>query len=145
MLPISGEQLTLLIPQKPPFVFISSLVAVSPDACTTTFTFDATHLLCHNGFLTTAGMMENMAQSAGCKMGFEDFQQGKTHSQVFIGEIRDFVYNRLSAAGEEITTEVVIESRVFGAVAVAGVTMRCSNETIATCKMKIFFTSATGM
>lgn len=139
MLPISGNQLTQLIPQKPPFVFISSLNEVSEQTCTTTFVFDAHHVLCENGTLSSAGLMENIAQTSGCKLGYEDFMKGKTHSRAFIGEIRDFMYSRLPAAGEELTTVVTIESKVFGVVAVASAIVKVGAEEIATCRMKIFF------
>jgi hypothetical protein len=41
--PISGQELVQLIPQKEPFVFISSLLSVDERRCTTTFTFDPNH------------------------------------------------------------------------------------------------------
>jgi predicted hotdog family 3-hydroxylacyl-ACP dehydratase len=139
MLPISGDQLTQLIPQKPPFVFISALTEVSEQTCTTTFRFEADHVLCENGKLSSAGLMENIAQTSGCKLGYEDFMKGKTHSRAFIGEIRDFIYTRLPKVGEELTTVVTIESKVFGVVAVASAVVKVNDVEIASCKMKIFF------
>src|SRR5688572_26412712 len=103
MLPINGNNLTALIPQKHPFVLISSLVEVKDDTCLTTFRFAADHILCDKGQLSAAGLLENMAQSAGCKIGYEDFMKGKKHSAGFIGEVRDFFFSRLPEAGEELT------------------------------------------
>jgi predicted hotdog family 3-hydroxylacyl-ACP dehydratase len=139
MLAISDDDLIALIPQKKPFVLISSLKEVSDKNCITTFHFDASHLLSKNSRLHPAGLLENMAQSAGCKIGFEDFMKGKKHSVGFIGEIRDFIFSRLPRAGEELTTEITIENKVFGTVIVMAGKVSVGEEKIASCKMKVFF------
>ncbi len=139
MLPISGEQLIQFIPQKPPFVLISSLTEINEDTCVTTFSFEATHVLCENGKLSAAGLLENMAQSAGCKMGYEDFIAQKKSRRGFIGEVKDFHFTRLPDAGEELITEIIIEGKVFGAVTLIAGKIRSGDVEIASCKMKVFF------
>jgi predicted hotdog family 3-hydroxylacyl-ACP dehydratase len=139
MLPINGNNLTALIPQKDPFVFISSLEEVNDNSCITTFGFDADNVLCENGHLSAAGLLENMAQSAGCKIGYEDFMKGKKHAVGFIGEVRDFFFSRLPDVDEELRTEVTIENKVFGTVTVMKGRILVKGEEIASCKMKVFF------
>lgn len=139
MFPINGSKLTNLIPQKPPFVFIDSLNDVTENKCITNFTFKADNVLCENGKLMLAGLLENMAQSAGCKMGYEDFTENKKSRRGFIGEVKNFSVSRLPNVGEELTTEITIEGKVFGAVTlIAGKTF-VGNEEIASCNMKVFF------
>ena len=139
MFPISGNQLTQLIPQKPPFVFINSLNEVNENRCITTFKFDADNVLCSNGKLSLAGLLENMAQSAGCKMGYEDFAEGKKSRRGFIGEVKEFSVSRLPSVGEELTTEINIEGKVFGAVTLVAAKILSGEEEISSCKMKVFF------
>ena len=139
MFPISGDQLVNLIPQKPPFVLISSLKEVNEKNCITTFTFNAEHVLCESGKLTLAGLLENMAQSSGCKFGYDNFMQSKKPRGGFIGEVRDFKYSRLPSANEELTTEITIENTVFGSVTVVSAKINTRNQEIASCKMKVFF------
>ena len=139
MLPISGVHLTNLIPQKHPFVLISSLLEVNEKTCLTTFSFDAGHVLCENGKLSPAGLLENMAQSAGCKIGYEDFLNGKKHSVGFIGEVRDFSFTRLPLTSEELKTEINVENKIFGTVTVMSGRILVGEEEIASCKMKVFF------
>ena len=139
MLPISGHQLTQLIPQKEPFVFISSLDSINDNKCVTSFIVNSSNALCYNQKLTTAGLLENMAQSAGCKMGYEDFAKQKVSRRGFIGEIKDFYFSRLPRVGEKLTTEIIIEGKVFGAVTLVAAKVFCENEEIAGCKMKVFF------
>jgi predicted hotdog family 3-hydroxylacyl-ACP dehydratase len=138
MFPISGDELTALIPQKKPFVFITSLNEVNRDSCITTFLAAADNVLCYNGKLSAAGLLENIAQTSGCKLGYEDFMQGKKGKLGFIGEVRDFIYSRLPAVGEELTTTVIIEKVVFGVTIIAG-KIKVNGEEIASCQMKIFF------
>lgn len=137
MLPVAGEKLIDLIPQKPPFVLISTLQTVTESNSVTTFNFDSTHVLCHNGSLTVAGLMENIAQTAAAKMGYECDLQGKKIPVGFIGDVRDFTYTRLPKAGEEIETEIVINHQVFDVSIITGM-VKLNGEQIATCKMKIF-------
>lgn len=139
MFPISGPQLENLIPQKHPFVLISSLKEINDKTCVTTFTINDGHVLCDNGKLSLAGLLENMAQSSGCKLGYEDFMEGRKPRVGFIGEVRDFQFSRLPAVGEELTTEITIESKVFGSVTVISGKVHTGGEEIASCRMKVFF------
>lgn len=136
--PISGDELAALIPQKAPFTFISSLQHVGQDNCITGFQFGPEHVLCFDGKLSAAGILENIAQTSGCKLGYEDFIKGKKGKLGFIGEVRDFIYTRLPEAGEELTTEVIIEKVVFDVTIISG-TVKINGEEIARCQMKIFF------
>ena len=96
-LPITGQRLIDLIPQKPPFVLISSLLQVSDTRSVTKFTFNESHVLCNSGKLTVAGMMENIAQTAAAKMGYECNLLGK--NQIFDVSI---ITGSIKLNGEEI-------------------------------------------
>jgi predicted hotdog family 3-hydroxylacyl-ACP dehydratase len=137
MLPISGDKLIELIPQKLPFVLISALHEVSATTSATTFTFDETHVLCSNGELTSAGLMENIAQTAAAKTGYECLMKGIKIPIGFIGDVRDFYFTRLPKVGEEIHTEITIIHEIFDVTIISGV-IKLKGEEIASCRMKIF-------
>lgn len=137
MLPVTTPLLTQLIPQKPPFVLISELHEVTDNHCTTVFNFDETHVLCKDGKLTVAGLIENMAQSCAVKAGYECYLVNKKVPLGFIGDIKDFRFTRLPKAGEAIRTEISIEHRIFDVTMILG-KVWVGNEEIAGCKMKIF-------
>ena len=136
-LPISGRNLIDLIPQKPPFVLISSLLQVSDAQAVTNFVFENTHPLCNSGKLTIAGLMENIAQTAAAKMGYECNLLGKKIPIGFIGDVRDFSFTKLPVVGEEIETEIVITNQIFYVSIITG-SVKLNGEEIANCKMKIF-------
>ena len=136
-LPITGQNLIDLIPQKPPFVLISSLQHVSDSHSITTFTFDESHVLSNEGKMTIAGMMENIAQTAAAKMGYECNLLNKKIPIGFIGDVRDFSFTKLPLAGEEIETEIIITNQIFDVSIITG-SVKLNGEEIAHCKMKIF-------
>lgn len=140
--PVKGEDLTLLIPQKPPFVFISSLEKIEDNKSYTTFLFESNHTLCFDNTMSIAGLLEHLAQSAGCKSGYKTFMAGKQGRIGFIGEIRNFVCYRQPKAGELLQTEIVLEATVFGSVNIISGKTMIGNEEIASCTLKIFFESA---
>lgn len=136
-LPVSGQNLIDLIPQKPPFVLVSTLLEVSEEHSVTSFVFDQNHVLCENGKLTSGGVMENIAQTAAAKTGYQSFMKGKKVPIGFIGDVRDFVCIRLPEVGEELITEVRITNKIFDVTIITG-TVKLNGEQIASCKMKIF-------
>ncbi len=133
----SGDELIALIPQKPPFVLISSLIKVTDDECTTTFEIPASHVLCKNGVLQASGLIENMAQTCAAKLGYECNLIGKPMPIGFIGDLRDFKCSELPPAGTLITTEIKIENRVFDVTVISGKVFM-GNKEIASGKMKVF-------
>lgn len=135
--PINGQNLIDLIPQKPPFVLISALLEVSEGHSVTSFVFDQNHVLCEDGKLTTGGVMENIAQTAAAKTGYQSFMKGKKVPIGFIGDVRDFTCTRLPKIGEELTTEIRISNKIFDVTLITG-TVKLNGEQIASCKMKIF-------
>lgn len=138
-LPIVGETLIQLIPQKPPFVFVDALLRVTAQSCTTAFTPHPDNPLVQNGKLSLAGLLEHMAQSAGCKTGFDDFNEGKKPRVAFIGEVKEMHVNRLPETGTTIHTTIEVEHLVFGSVVVVKATSKADEEVLASCKMKVFF------
>jgi predicted hotdog family 3-hydroxylacyl-ACP dehydratase len=137
LLPIAGNALIDLIPQKPPFVLVDSLIAISEHDCKTTFTVSANHVLCDNGKLTVAGLIENIAQSYAAKDGYKYVMKGKQIPVGFIGDVRNFVCLKRPKINQTITTFVNIENTIFGFSLISG-KIELDGEEIASCKMKIF-------
>lgn len=137
MLPVTGNALIELIPQKPPFVLISSLNEVNEHKCVTGFLVESTHVLYNCESLSVAALIENIAQTCAVKVGYECSLINKKVPLGFIGDIKDFKYTRLPVAGEELRTEITIEHQIFDVTIIAG-KISINGEEIATCKMKIF-------
>ena len=134
---VTGSALAALLPQKYPFVFLTALTDVSEMDATSTFKIDAAQVLCDNGMLNASGLIENIAQTSAAKLGYECNRDHKKVPLGFIAEVKDFVCIRLPAVGDEITTHMKIENKVFDITIVSG-TVILNGEKIASCKMKIF-------
>ena len=136
-LPVQGKALIELIPQKPPFVLIDTLEQVSEISCRTSFTIPANHVLCKNGTLGAAGLIENIAQTCAAKAGYEYALAGKSIPVGFIGDVRHFKCLIRPKANEKFITTINIEHKVFGVTIIEG-RVELDGREIATCKMKIF-------
>jgi predicted hotdog family 3-hydroxylacyl-ACP dehydratase len=137
MMPISGDELQALIPQKPPFVMVDKLIATDGVKCTTSFGIFAGNLLCDNGRLNPSGMIENIAQSAALMFGYSSKTENKNASIGYIADIRNFTYTKQPGVGTEIITEVNLTHEVLDVKIISGI-IRLANEEIASCTIKIF-------
>ena len=116
---ISFEQIPIgeLLPQRPPFVFVDSLLYYDPTVTRTAFRVPETGLFVEDGCFRTAGLIEHMAQSAAARIGY--ISRYVLHVPVrigFIGNVRKL---------EEI----------FG-ITLTDVEVRCGDELIARASLK---------
>lgn len=136
-LPISGAVLWDLIPQKNPFVLISTIEEIEGNKCTTTFLVEENHVMVNNNTLTEGGLIENIAQTCAAKAGYESVLEGKPIPLGFIGDVRNFACKSLPKTGSIISTIIEVEHKVFNIFIISGVVYENGNE-IACCKMKVF-------
>jgi predicted hotdog family 3-hydroxylacyl-ACP dehydratase len=136
-LPLSKEQTEAIIPQKQPFVLISSLINASEKSCETSFTIPDNHVLLTGKHLSSSGIIENIAQSCAAMMGYVNRNETGKPKVGFIGDIRNFQCSALPAVGATIQTLVTIENQVFDVTIIEGKVFMDGKQ-IAACKMKIF-------
>ena len=144
-LPLSKAVTEQIIPQKQPFVLVSSLLETAETGCSTSFTIPEGHVLSDAQHLQPSGLLENMAQSCALMMGYQGALQvaNSNGGEVpepkvgFIGDIREFKCSALPEVGSTIQTQITIENQIFDVTMIDGQVTQ--NETvIASCKMKIF-------
>lgn len=135
--PISGSNLWELIPQKSPFVLISTIEKIEGNKCTSTFLVEENHVMVNNNKLTESGLIENIAQTCAAKAGYESALNGKPIPLGFIGDVRNFFCKRLPKIGSVISTIIEVEHKVFNTFIISGVVYENGSE-IACCKMKVF-------
>jgi len=126
-----------LIPQREPFVLVDEIVEVSESSTVTSFSFDESHILCSNGHLIEAGVVENIAQSAAAGAGYHFVSKGRDIPIGFIGSVDKLVINFLPRIGDIIKTEINIDHKVMNVTLVSCIS-KVNGEVAATCKMKIF-------
>jgi len=128
---------TDLIPQREPFVLVDTVIDCSVNSTRTSFFIDENHILCKDGFLIEAGLVENMAQSAAAGAGYKFLSVGKDIPLGFIGSVDKLKVDFLPEAGRTIETEVRVEHEVMN-ITLVGCKVEVDGRVAAQCKMKIF-------
>lgn len=134
---VTKEEITQYIPQKHPIVMIDTLESCEGNVTKTSFKIEADTLFVKDNRLHEPGVVENIAQTAAAKAGYEVKKLGKEPLLGFIGAIKDLVIYDLPAVGETLETTVTIKTEVMGVTIIEGAS-ECAGKKIASCEMKIF-------
>lgn len=126
-----------LLPQQEPFVMIGRLTHFDNRLTVTETTIGNGNIFADGGSFSTAGLVENVAQTCAARLGYINKYILRTAVQIgFIGAVRNFHVTRHPLVGQTITTSVEVVEDVFG-MTLANATVRCGSETIATSEIKI--------
>lgn len=133
---VGADKITTLIPQRAPFVMISGLLDSNLTTTTTSFEITPDNVFVENGSLTEPALIENMAQTAAAGVGYQFSLKNEPVPPGFIGAIKNLEIKTLPQVGQVLLTKVEVLQEVFGVTLIKG-SVQVSNETIATCEMKI--------
>jgi 3-hydroxyacyl-[acyl-carrier-protein] dehydratase len=136
-LPIFGEAVTQLIPQKPPFVMVDGLVSCTEEACESTFTPTVENVLVENGYFTEFGLTEHIAQTGALQSGYLSHKHGTKPPVGFIGQIKGLQIHFLPKIGQQIQTKIEHLHKVANVSVILGKSV-VNGEICAECEMKIF-------
>ena len=125
------HDITAWIPQRPPFVFIDTVVEASDTHAVTQFTVPEDSPLVEDGQLSLAGLMENAAQTCAVRAGYNGGNRIG-----FIGAVKQMEATRLPHVGEQLTTEIKLIQEVLN-ISLIECTTRVGDEVIATATLKL--------
>jgi len=131
------ENIESLIPQRPPFVMIDELSASDGNHSSTRLQVRADNIFVKNGLLTEPGILENIAQTAAARAGYEAGKENAPVRVGYIGAVKNFEVFGLPAVGEVLETDIVIGNQVFDVSVING-SVSCNGRPVAKCEMKIF-------
>lgn len=134
---VNSESILQYIPQRPPIVLISRIYQCDDQKVITGFNITNEHIFTQNDVLTESGIIENMAQTAASRAGYEAVKNNCKPAVGFIGNIKDLVIHFLPPANNELLTEVVTKTQVMN-VSIIEAKSYCQNKLVASCEMKIF-------
>lgn len=134
---VSKEHITEYIPQKHPIVMIDTLNYCQDATTKTTFKIETENIFVKDGILHEPGIVENIAQTAAAKAGYEVKKHGVEPLLGFIGAVKDLKIHAFPKVGEMLETTVVIKTEVMGVTLIEGISY-CNGTKIAECEMKIF-------
>lgn len=125
-----------LIPQRPPMVMISRVVAYDKGEIQTELTVESDNFFVENGLFSESGLLENIAQSAAAMVGLEARGKGEDVLLGFIGGINKIKVSGFASASQTILTHVEIIQEVFNITLIRG---KCFilDKMLLECEMKI--------
>lgn len=131
------ENIESLIPQRKPFVMIDELSFSDGKSTRTRLQVRADNIFVQNGLFTEPGLLENIAQTAAARAGYEANKENAPVRVGYIGAVKNFEVFDLPGVGDIIETEITIGNQVFDVSVIKGV-ISFNNRVIAKCEMKIF-------
>lgn len=134
---IHNEPVTTYIPQRPPIVMIDGILAAEGPLTRTGLEIRPDNIFVENGRLMPPGLMENIAQTAAARVGYQARQENTPVPLGFIGAIKDLEIFGLPPVGAFIETTTTIQHQVLNATMVAG-EVTLNGRMLARCEMKIF-------
>ncbi len=131
------DRILQLIPQKPPFVMVDSLLEYTEKTGTTGFTIPSDNILVENTFFSEPGLIEHMAQSMSLWRDYEGFLSGLDKPKTgFIGAIKAVEIMELPKAGSKLITYVEIRQEFMNVTSVGARTFDEEGKLLATSEMK---------
>jgi len=134
------ENITSVIPQRPPFVMVDELMYADEMLARTAFRVNEENVLVENGKFSEAGIVENIAQTAAAHAGYFFMQKKEAVKMGYIGSIKNLEIFSLPETGNLLTTEIKMINQIFNVTIVEG-KIFCCDQLIASCEMKIFIKS----
>jgi predicted hotdog family 3-hydroxylacyl-ACP dehydratase len=131
------EDIRHLIPQKEPFLMVSTLISVDEKTAKSSFIIHHENVFVKNGVFQEAGIMENIAQTAALRAGYMALLNNNPVETGYIGAIKDFELYGLPASGDEIITEIAVENQIFNVIVIVGKVWH-NSDLLARCEMKVF-------
>jgi 3-hydroxymyristoyl/3-hydroxydecanoyl-(acyl carrier protein) dehydratase len=128
---------SLFIPQKTPFVMVDKLLYADEKTAETSFEICAGNLFVNNGFFSTPGMVESMAQTAAAGTGYTFKKENKEIPIGYIGAVQNLKVFDWPPVNSTIRIELTLVTKILQVSLVSG-TVRLNNRVIASCDMKIF-------
>ncbi len=126
-----------LIPQSWPMVMVDGLLDHNENYTESTFTITDDNIFVSGGIFSETGIIENIAQTAALRSGYQAFMNKFSPDIGFIGSVRNLFIHRLPTTGETIITRVELVSELIGALVVRGIT-KIDDEVIAEGQLNIF-------
>lgn len=125
-----------LLPQRPPFILVDSLVYFTMEKTVTEFEVRQDNLFFEGEELSVYGLIENIAQTCAVRMGYINYINKNKIKLGFIGAISGLQVYRLPKAGEKLVSTIEVEEEIFQMTLVNAKVMS-GDDVLITTKMKI--------
>lgn len=140
MVPVQGEDILKLIPQRFPMVMIDRLLAYTLETVVVDFEVKVDNLFVLGVHMQESGLLEHMAQSVAAHTGYSYYIRGEQAPTGYIGSIQKAEVHRLPSLGEVLTSRVEIVQEFMG-VTLVHIETYITEECIGSAQMKTVIAS----
>jgi len=126
-----------LIPQKYPMAMVDGLIEQTVDSTTSRLVLDKDNIFCENGYYSESGLIENIAQTAALRSGYESKEKKQQPPIGFIGSLKRIKIHSLPKDNAVLTTRLSVLNELMNVQIVRGEVF-CDGELLAEGEMNIF-------
>ncbi len=129
------------LPQKRPFIMVDKICNANESECCTETSISEENIMVKNGVFIEAGILENIAQTCACHIGFVEIhiRENPIIRIGVVAQIKGLEITRYPQTGEVITTNVK-ENENFGDVSIYTATISSEGEPIAQGELRVVLT-----
>jgi len=109
-----------LIPQKYPMVMVDGLISNDETTTSSKLTISNNNIFCSKGFFTEPGLIENIAQTAALRSGYEAMESNEEPTVGFIGSVKKMKIYELPKDNDVIHTKITILTRLMNVLIIKG-------------------------
>lgn len=133
---LTGKDLEKLLPQSYPMIMIDTLIISDENKTETLLTVKEKNIFVSEGKFKEAGIIENMAQTAAARAGYEAFFNNSKVKTGFIGSIKNLNIFTLPKVNKTIQT-ILTPVTDIGNISVVKTEIKINEKKIAECTMTI--------
>ncbi len=133
------EAVEKLIPQRKPMIMVDGLLQSDGLATISTLQIREDNIFVEDRQFREPGLIENMAQTAALRAGYEAIVSNKKPLVGFIGAIKRLQIYNLPKVGDQLETKIEIVNELLGAMIVHATTV-VQGDLVAEADLSIFLT-----
>lgn len=126
-----------MIPQKTPMNMVDGLIDSDETSTTSRLALTNRNIFCKNGYFQEPGLIENIAQTAALRAGYEALQKKTKATVGFIGAIKRMKIYALPNDSSVLHTTITVLTEVTNATIIRG-EVHTDSKLLASGEMSIF-------
>jgi len=131
------QEILHMIPQKTPMDMVDGLIDHNESSTTSRLILSSENIFCKDGFFNEPGLIENIAQTAALRAGYEAHKNATEPSVGFIGAVKKMKILALPKDTSVLQTTIKVLTEVANASLIKG-QVYCGSQLMAEGEMTIF-------
>jgi len=120
---VDSNNVIHLIPQKHPMVMVDGLISNDDSATISKLEITEQNIFCRNGYFQEPGLIENIAQTAALRAGYEADQNDEEPAVGYIGSVKRMKIYELPIDNDILSTKITIVNRLMNVLIIKGEVM----------------------